>query len=274
MSECSVPKQLKILTLNVRNFPCCGCGTNGNLSRILEICRSGDYDVLCFQEVWSWYARYLLGRERQHYTDSFITPWKFGFNSGLAILTRHPIVESDLVTYSSYAGDENLVRKGAQWVRIRVDDEYTDIYNTHLQAGGTSKSVLRWVDRLRREEHSAEDIKFLQINALINFIQKTHYTRQASGYLCGDFNLTPEYHIDAYIRGASSTHGQPIHCTDIFSPSMSALQGSSRDRKKRIDYIFALQEQTPQPIAVITDKFGNLTDHAAVIKFRSLGEPV
>lgn len=119
-------------------------------------------------------------------------------NSGLYILSDHPIIYSDKVSYGGLCKSWDCkANKGAQLAIIRHKDsgEEFAIYNTHLQAS---------------EEHS--QIRIQQMTVLREFIEKNR--QDMTTFYIGDFNSNPKRKCYAHWLDISDTVNAGQSCLD------------------------------------------------------------
>ena len=110
--------------------------------------------------------------------------WKLkSTGSGLASLSRHPVVKEEFYSYKSSSSVDRLSNKGVLLTRILCNSNFEiDFYNTHLQAS-----------YLYRHQNAKTRIR--QLHELSEFVH-THSTPKNLVIILGDFNFkenTPEY---------------------------------------------------------------------------------
>jgi len=108
----------------------------------------------------------------------------FGVDSGLYILSRHPILAADQMSFGSANCDrwDCLANKGAQFVRVAIPGLPLplELFNTHLQAG--------------RDNAPARS---RQVKLLVEFYRKNHVTGSPVIF-GGDFNIRPLMDRETY----------------------------------------------------------------------------
>lgn len=125
-----------------------------------------------------------------------------GVNSGLYILSRHPILESDSRAFSSKdcLSWDCMANKGVQFARIAVSGlpKPVEIYNTHLQAG--------------REDTVARQS---QVKTLLEFYREKHKPG-APVFFAGDFNFRPGLGQKSFLDFSKGTgfHHAGKYCLD------------------------------------------------------------
>jgi endonuclease/exonuclease/phosphatase family metal-dependent hydrolase len=150
---------------------------------------------------------------------------------GVALLARHPILESDSVVLPAAPGDEDRVVLRA---RIETPAGPVDCYSTHLS--------YRLTDGLARER---------QVLAIDELVQPR--AGDAVQVVMGDFNAAPDCDEVRFMRGLCTLGGRRTYYQDAYAqihavdppagstwssrnPSTEWMHWLPRDR--RIDYIF------------------------------------
>ncbi|MCU1281862.1 MAG: Endonuclease/exonuclease/phosphatase [bacterium] len=163
----------------------------------------------------------------QHYFEP-ATPWGGG-EEGLAILSRHPIVERRVHELPHAVPTERRLLVG---VVVDTPAGKVDVYTTHLN--------YRLTDGGKRED---------QIVAIDELIGATR--SELPKILCGDFNATPDSDEIRFLRGLHTAAGRRTFWQDAWerrhgradgftwaraNPYTARLRWLERDR--RLDYIF------------------------------------
>jgi endonuclease/exonuclease/phosphatase family metal-dependent hydrolase len=108
----------------------------------------------------------------------------FGVDSGLYILSRHPILAEDQMTFGSSNCNrwDCLANKGVQFVRVSIPQLPLplEVFNTHLQAG--------------RDNPPARS---RQVKLLVEFYKKNHVAGNPAIF-GGDFNIRPLIDRETY----------------------------------------------------------------------------
>lgn len=185
---------IKILTLNLFLRPP-GIHTNSSDYKDLRAQAFIDlfisqYDIVCLQEVFSTMSsRKDLIRNRAR-SNGFLysyqgprpNPLHGHFtDSGLMILSKFQIVENDYMVFDKGMGVDRLSAKGALYAKIKVDQTFLHVFNTHTQASyGTTeyKKFLKY-RQLRRE----------QLKEYKDFIDRKVGTSEDPVIITGDFNV-------------------------------------------------------------------------------------
>lgn len=125
-----------------------------------------------------------------------------GVSSGLYILSRHPILESDSRAFSAKdcLSWDCMANKGVQFARIAIPGLPTpvEIYNTHLQAG--------------REDTVARQG---QVRTLLAFFKEKHKAGSPV-FFAGDFNFRPGLAQKSFLDFSRGTgfHHAGKYCLD------------------------------------------------------------
>lgn len=146
------------------------------------------FDIVILNEAWTKAAKKVF---RSAYPYYYNTPKKGCkiFDSGLMILSTHPIINPSYEFYSDAAGWDWFSSKGVIHVKIPINNKIYDVITTHMQAGHTLA------------DHRA---RIVQMNELTSFI-KRKVNGNSEVLLIGDFNVMPLQ------NGVVS-----VHCKDYF----------------------------------------------------------
>jgi endonuclease/exonuclease/phosphatase family metal-dependent hydrolase len=142
--------EVSILTQNVWFILIASIPANDRAPLIAEYLKTSTYDIVCLQEVWSsgvdtTYLDILLPElsEAYPYTVEYQPqPLVSGsvLDSGLVLLSKHPVKSSSFHAYGNKTGLDGLASKGAMVAHIEVLQDGMAanliVLNTHLQAGG------------------------------------------------------------------------------------------------------------------------------------------
>jgi endonuclease/exonuclease/phosphatase family metal-dependent hydrolase len=227
---------------------------------------SPDCDVILLQEIWdtvlfchSWsllvekYAaingfNYCYNRKRE-----FVYP----INNGLMILSKHPIVETNAMTFKNSAGLQRFIPNGVLHTRISYDiDISLDLYVTHIH-GGPQDSMLC--------NRDSTAVQLGQIRELRDFIRKT----TVGNYIVtGDFNCDAINDREVYNRAVDIMQSESLLMTKHF-PSTYPIpnQGSFLVNKSFIgqdtciDHVFTNMVNIEAEILCTTE---TISDHAII----------
>ncbi|OMJ85470.1 hypothetical protein SteCoe_13231 [Stentor coeruleus] len=299
---------IKILTLNLFLRPP-GIHTNTSDYKDLRAQAFVDlfiskYDIVCLQEVFSTMSsRKELIRNRARakgflysYQGPRPNPLHGHFtDSGLMILSKFQIVESDYMIFNKGMGVDRLSAKGALYTKIKVNETFLHVFNTHTQASyGTTeyKKFLKY-RQIRRE----------QLKEYKNFIDKKVGTSEDPVVITGDFNVdglecrkVPKFNspcqddynhlwilmssqgTDNILDVINSKYGQSLstfgRIDDKGCPIETILTGSDEvSANECLDYIFLMNyqnivinynETNVEPFHVYHMPFTQISDHAGV----------
>lgn len=204
-------------------------------------------DVICLQEVLQKedlpnQAQILADRLGYRMYFSSIDPEDAVKRYGNAILTRHPVVESNWKALEP----KNDYRTVAH-VRIDVGGQPVNIYNTHLH-------------------HTPEGIAIRQRQAedVMAFIEATR--GNAPVILTGDFNALADAPELSVLRDGFVDAYGTLHPDDTGVTTLNAALGHS---PRRIDHVFASSFFTPRSATILFDQPGAdslwASDHFGVI---------
>lgn len=124
---------ISIVSYNMNGLPC----HNKPLSEVEKYLLH--YDIILLQECYTNIFNskyYFLNRMNKYYyiyTDSHSICSAKLESSGMAILSRFPIIDTDFKSFRGLQGMDQLTDKGVMKATILVRGEYIDIYNTHFQ---------------------------------------------------------------------------------------------------------------------------------------------
>ena len=135
----AAPKtRLRVLLYNVWNLP--SYLTDGNSRarafKIAEHLAAGDYDVIVLNEAFLNKDALVSQLAESHpYRERLGRQWYTAFDSGLLVLSRHPIVRSAAEHYALRRGVDFWAAKGVAFVCVWTPSGLVNVYGTHMQAG-------------------------------------------------------------------------------------------------------------------------------------------
>lgn len=143
------------------------------------------YDIVMFQELFNFNLNFgftknrtiemiKIARENGLKYYAYYKPTTFSLvDSGLLIISRYPIVKSQLFPYDSGTGFDRFSEKGVLYAKIKINDQFINVFNTHTQAGNSlEETTIRWK----------------QIRSLIRIINNTVINNETIIF-GGDFNI-------------------------------------------------------------------------------------
>jgi endonuclease/exonuclease/phosphatase family metal-dependent hydrolase len=234
-AEGAETRPLRFLTYNVWGLPRPLLQKSSRFADIHRLLPSLRADVVALQETFDRRTRVLDRIEGYSYLARGPKGRRLRqFNSGLLILSKHPIVAQHVVEFEGLcSGFDCLANKGMQHARIDVPGVgLIDVFNTHMNAFG------------------AEDVRLEQVDLLAEFILRHSDPARRPIVMLGDYNYEPDSPSyrrmmerlgirDTHVEHVNRTPGLPDLDRDGISsdPRRNANVPSSQP-PKRIDYVF------------------------------------
>jgi endonuclease/exonuclease/phosphatase family metal-dependent hydrolase len=280
-------RRLRVITFNVQFLPGPGEAFNKRPDAAYRARTLGrrlaDYDIIGLNEVFAPAARAtLLGQLRERLGDEFhcVTPpdresSAFGIGSGLAIVSRLPVLASHSLVY----GNDSSV-----WKHGVFADGFAAKGALHARLGRSPDAPGDWLDVFVTHLESVEaDARAAQFLKLAGFI-RAHADPRRPALILGDFNTTGD---PADLRDPASPYhrlctalegGRPGAAVVDLWPRLAGGQGGTDnpdapDGGQRIDYVFlsnpAGRAPVLHPLSVRVNRFADprvtsLSDHCAV----------
>ncbi|XP_035915889.1 putative neutral sphingomyelinase isoform X1 [Anopheles stephensi] len=267
--------ELSILTLNIWGIPYVSKDREVRVKAIGDVLASGNYDIVSLQEVWS-DSDYQYLRQRVENVLPFCHYFYSGVvGSGLAILSRYPIVSAFFHAWSVNGYMHRIQHgdwfggKGVGMAKISVNDQLVHVYVAHLHAEYNRQC----------DDYMAHRV--IQAHDTAQFIESTR-GQSVLQVLAGDLNTEPgdlAYRVlvtcsklkDSYDRKAigSAIGTNECHTNSYTDPTAAKQQPNG----KRIDYVMyrigdnfegrLLEHRLPLPGRVPGQSF-SYSDHEAV----------
>uniref|UniRef100_A0A182J841 sphingomyelin phosphodiesterase n=1 Tax=Anopheles atroparvus TaxID=41427 RepID=A0A182J841_ANOAO len=234
-----VAMELSILTLNIWGIPYVSKDREIRVKAIGDVLASGNYDVVSLQEVWS-ESDYQYLRQRVENVLPFCHYFYSGVvGSGLAILSRYPIVAAFFHAWSVNGYIHRIQHgdwfggKGVGMAKISVNDQLVHVYVAHLHAEYNRQC----------DDYMAHRV--IQAHDTAQFIESTR-GQSVLQILAGDLNTEPgdlAYRVlvtcsklkDSYDRQLiGSTVGTNECRSNSYTDPSAAKQNPNG---KRIDYV-------------------------------------
>lgn len=201
---------LKILSWNIYMLPRFIKNT-GKLERAEKIGQNllnSDYDIIVFQEAFHNGARKKIKKALQDTYPYMAGPanrqtFSLRTNSGLWILSKHPIEFSQEIKFKTKSGIDAFSRKGALMAQMCVNGQRIQIIATHLQSSGEN-----WLKESQCVELTHRITDFYKIENVPQII-------------CGDFNIE---------KDASVQYNNMLKILDAHDFEISGSQKFSFDR--------------------------------------------
>jgi sphingomyelin phosphodiesterase len=229
---------LKVLSWNIYMLPVSikKVGQANRVKYIAEQMNNSDYDVIVFQEAFDRDARYKLGklmRAKYPYQEgpANAKPSWFRMNSGIWILSKHPMKYVDEIHYSQHAGVDKVARKGVLLVEINKNGKLYQVAGTHLQAGASKKM---------------DAVRVTQYNEIHDLLLK-HETENVPQLICGDFNTPKDdkIHYNLMMKTLKANDG-PLESNLQYSydGGDNDLAAGGDSYRELLDYIFVKDNNT------------------------------
>lgn len=231
---------LKVLSLNCWAIPYVSKDRAARLDAIADKLITGDFDIVCLQEIWSVMDFRLLKSKTQeqlphaHYFHSGV------MGSGVCVLSRHPILDVMFHKWSLNGYVHKIHHadwfggKGVGLCKIKVQDMNINVYIAHLHAEYDKEN----------DEYTAHRV--LQAFDTAQFIRMTRGGADAV-ILGGDLNTEPQdlaYRLICGVAGLQDTCSNSSNNLGTNECANNSYTNSSLTRKfpdgKRIDYILYL----------------------------------
>ena len=187
VAQLLLSSDISVLTYNIHALSPIIAGDDPHLRIIKILDNSQSYDLIFIQENWIFQDDDLKSKLPNHNLvisneSKFIWPLSTWINSNgsgltIGISDEYKIIDSHEEKFNTCSGwlskgNDCLSSKGFQHIKIKIDDQRIDIYNTHLDAGNSS------VDIATREK---------QISHIVNYILENSINHPL--ILSGDLNI-------------------------------------------------------------------------------------
>lgn len=203
---------LSVLTWNTWGLPApIGKDLHRRFQAMLGVL--GGFDFVGLQETFTGEAKALLTHTLYPYSHRQESTEFMRLGSGLTVLSRHRILETDFRPFEQCADTDCLAQKGVLFTRVLVTGlGPVDFYNTHYQAHGPYK----------KERLHDNDI-------LARFVRSKDAGHPT--FLLGDFNMREgsEEYQDLMMR---------LDPIDLYRYHRPAEKGGTSSGGARIDYLF------------------------------------
>jgi endonuclease/exonuclease/phosphatase family metal-dependent hydrolase len=250
---------LKLVTYNIWGLPAWMTGApSGRYPRIARELERLDPDIILLQEAWTAEARksvpaqgpWSIARAAGQYTCSQ--------QCGLVTLSRFPIIGGEFYPFSRATFPDCFVNKGVLKVTLRLPSgPRLNVWNVHLQNGGTTELKLSQIRELEWHVQAAED-------------------GQIADLVGGDFNCTPESGLFLELANSLGPSVQQLGGVEPFVTwdGMSGKSGAGQT----FDYIFIKKRakfqivQAVPRVAFAAERLEQrLSDHFGVEALVTLG---
>ena len=220
-----------------------------------------DFDIICFQEIFTTFndRKHRMIREGakaglKYYISakppSFFS--KYISDSGLLILSRYEIVENDTYDYYLNVSGDSVSKKGILYAKIKINDKYLFLFNTHLQSS--------YFDESQSNINCTVQVRTGQTEELINFVYNKLLTipkeqiEKGCVLIVGDFNI--DAHDNKFVKERYIIPKYNISEYELFKKKLSKL-GTAIDLmdKKYNDHLYTFgNNDKPEYDQVLTGK--------------------
>jgi endonuclease/exonuclease/phosphatase family metal-dependent hydrolase len=141
-----------------------------------------DYDLVILNEAFTYKSQLLSKTTYPHRVTLKRKSWFDFLDSGLILLSAHPIIKTEWEHYRTRRKWDRLASKGIIFCRIKLPDgEELDVYGTHMQAGYSD---------------SEQDSRDQQARQLADFISRHSGEEGRRIVVAGDMNMGPARNAD------------------------------------------------------------------------------
>lgn len=244
-------REIKALSYNVWGLPFPIAKRLKRLQLIRNKIPEYQADIVALQEVFTKKAKRILKQTHYPFVAKGPKGTTLKFSSGLALLSKFPIIESKTIKYHQCQGWDCKANKGVLFSRLDLGDEHLDVYVTHLNAEG-------------KDHHS----RLNQINQMIRFVQDNSVGNKT--LFLGDFNFTEDSILHALLKqrlGIVDSHQEYV----LDNPQLpdNVRLGATSSGNERIDYIWSTNDLKVERSQVVFHeklyKNKQLSDHKAVL---------
>jgi len=257
-------KELKILSWNIFMLPYISLfNKNGERAKVMaSTLQSSDYQVIVFQEAFSYKCRTILAKSLAkeypyQYGPANKNNLPFRTNSGLWVVSKIPLKELGQIQFSLSKGFDMVARKGAVIFQGNFEGTNFQLITTHLQA-----------------DHSSE-LRAKQCNEIRDHLLNKYYNPQIPQFICGDFNIDmddrPNY--QQMLQTLDAQNGELSGTVKVTYDELNNNLAKTPNGKKRvIDYVLVrngnLIHNVERKVQTFFSRIGgrtsNLSDHYAM----------
>ena len=221
-----------------------------------------DFDIICFQEIFTTFndrkhkmireaakvgLKYYLTNKAPSFFSKYIT------DSGLLILSRYEIIENDSYNYYLNISGDAPSNKGILYAKIKIDDKYLFLFNTHTQSS--------YYDESQKNINNTIQVRTAQIEELINFVYNKlliipkEQVEKGCVLIVGDFNI--DAHDNKNLREKYQIPKYKITEYELLKKKLSKL-GTAIDlmEKKYKNHLYTFgNNDKPEYDKVLTGKY-------------------
>ena len=164
-----------------------------------------EFDIICFQEIFTT----LTDRKHQMIREAAKSGFKYHVSSkppsflseyitdaGLLILCRYEIVECDYYDYYLNISGDAPSNKGIIYSKIKINNRYLFLFNTHLQSTYFDESQSNINDTIQVRTKQTEELINFVYNKLLTFPRDE--IEKGLVLIVGDFNI--DAHNNQFLR--------------------------------------------------------------------------
>ena len=164
-----------------------------------------EFDIICFQEIFTT----LTDRKHQMIREAAKSGFKYHVSSrppsflseyitdaGLLILSRYEIVECDYYDYYLNISGDAPSNKGIIYAKIKINNRYLFLFNTHLQSTYFDESQSNINDTIQVRTKQTEELINFVYNKLLAFPRDE--IEKGLVLIVGDFNI--DAHNNQFLR--------------------------------------------------------------------------
>ena len=164
-----------------------------------------EFDIICFQEIFTT----LTDRKHQMIREAAKSGFKYHVSSrppsflseyitdaGLLILSRYEIVECDYYDYYLNISGDAPSNKGIIYAKIKINNRYLFLFNTHLQSTYFDESQSNINDTIQVRTKQTEELINFVYNKLLTFPRDE--IEKGLVLIVGDFNI--DAHNNQFLR--------------------------------------------------------------------------
>ena len=164
-----------------------------------------EFDIICFQEIFTT----LTDRKHQMIREAAKSGFKYHVSSkppsflseyitdaGLLILSRYEIVECDYYDYYLNISGDAPSNKGIIYSKIKINNRYLFLFNTHLQSTYFDESQSNINDTIQVRTKQTEELINFVYNKLLTFPRDE--IEKGLVLIVGDFNI--DAHNNQFLR--------------------------------------------------------------------------
>jgi len=155
-----------------------------------------NYDIICFQELFTTLndRKHRMIREGakvglKYYYSSKVPSFfsKYLCDSGLLILSKYEIVDNDSYEYYINISGDSVSNKGILYAKIKINDKFLFLFNTHLQASYFDDSPININCTIQVRMSQTEELINYVYNKLLNIPRDE--VNSGCVIIAGDFNI-------------------------------------------------------------------------------------